>query len=140
MLPSGDKTMKKIAYILLLMLFLPCLCQAQDIFIDYYVETDIDQCIFWVMTDANNVKYRGGCDIALGIDPNAYCEAHKAEWLAAIYAMNTDPNVPDWVDSHPGKYLAAMALIDTVDSFAKVRAVMKKMVKTIYPMRLNIED
>ena len=132
--------MKKTIYIVVILMLLPLICHAQNIYIDYIRQTEGDQSIFWVLTDPNNVKYKGNSDIPLGVDPNAYCEAHMTEWLAAIYAMNTDPNVPDWVDSHPGKYLAAMALIDTVDSFAKVRAVMKKMVKTIYPMRLNIED
>lgn len=146
--------MKRIICVFLFLLFLPCLCSAQSIFIDYSVTSDIDQSLFWVMTDANSVKYRGCNTIALGVDPNAYVEAHKAEWLQAIYEMNTDPNVPDWVDTHPGKYLAAMGLLDEINQMIAaattlndVKAILlkqsnlgRKMVKTIYPMRLNISD
>lgn len=126
--------MKKTLFILMLFMLLPCLCCAQSIFIDYYIQGELDQSLFWVMTDANSVKYRGNCDIALGLDPNAYCEAHKAEWLAAIYTMNTDPNIPDWTDSHMGKYQAGLELISEVDTWAEVRAVMRKMLKATYPV------
>jgi len=133
------RTMKRILVTLLFMLCLPCLCAAQDIFVDYIGISDIDQTIYWVMTDANAVKYRGGCTTEIGVDPNAYCEAHKAEWLAAIYAANTDPNIPDWTDSHMGKYQAGLNFIDTIDTWAEQRAWDRKIFKTLYP-GAGIED
>jgi len=93
-----------------------------------------------VLTDPNNVKYKGNSNIAIGADPNAYVQAHMTEWLAAIYAQNTDPNVPDWVDTHPGKYLAGLTLINNISSLADAKAVMRKVFKAIYPGVADLED
>jgi len=131
--------MKKVLCIMLFLLFLPCLCFAQSVIIDYHIIGEIDQSLFWVLTDPNGIKYRGNSDIALGADPNAYCEAHKAEWLAAIYAMNTDPNVPDWVDSHPGLYQAGITLNNNIDTWAEQRNWNFKILKNLYPMRLRLD-
>jgi len=131
--------MKKLICILLCLLFLPCLCFAQSIFIDYSVTSEIDQSLFWVMTDANAIKYRGCNTIALGVDPNAYCEAHKAEWLQAIYEMNSNPNIPDWVDTHPGLYQAGITLNENIDTWAEQRNWNFKILKNVYPMRLKLD-
>ena len=126
--------MKKTCILIMLLFSLPCLCAAQSIFIDYYVERELDQSLFWVLTDPNGVKYRGNCDIALGLDPNVYCEAHKAQWLAEIYAQNADPNTPNWHDTHTGKYLAGKTMINNADTLAKQRAVLLKFLDALYPI------
>lgn len=126
--------MKRLLLLLMLFLLLPCLCGAQDIFLDYHAIGSIDQTLCWVLTDPNGIKYKGSCDIALDLDPNAYVQAHMAEWLAMIYTMNMDPNIPDWTDSHMGKYRAGLEMISGVDTYAEVRAVMRKMLKAVYPV------
>ena len=125
--------MKKVLCILIL-LCLPCFAYGQSIFVDYHVIGPSDQSLFWVLTDPNGVKYRGNCDIALGLDPDAYCEAHKAEWLAEIYAQNADPNTPNWHDTHTGKYLAGKTMINNADTLAKQRAVLLKFLDALYPI------
>jgi len=132
--------MRKLLCILLfLLLFLSRSAFSQTIIVDYIRITEGDQVVYWVLTDPNNAKYRGHSDIALGADPNAYCEAHKAEWLAAIYAQNADPNVPDWVDTHPGLYQAGITLNENIDTWAEQRNWNYKILKNIYPMRLRLD-
>lgn len=126
--------MRKAFCILFLLLLLPLMCRAQSIFIDYYIQGEIDQSIFWVLTDANNDKYCGNCDITLGLDPNAYVQDHMDEWLQAIYAMNSDPNVPDWVDSHIGRYQQGLDMADGIDTWTEQRIWNRKILKTIYPV------
>lgn len=139
--------MRKAFCILFLLLLLPLICSAQSIFIDYYILGEIDQSIFWVMTDPNGT-YRGNCDIALGLDPNAWVQDHMDEWLQAIYAMNADPNVPNWMDSHMGKFLIGLGLLSEIDelistasSLADIKVILtkgntfrRKIYKALYPV------
>ena len=122
--------MKKfILCLLILVLLIPFTSHAQSIFPDFVWTHAEDMSIFWVLTDPNGRKYKGNCDVALGTDPNTYCQQHMDEWLQEIYEMNTNPNIPDWQDTHLGKYTQTISQIENIDSWAENNAILKKIVK-----------
>jgi hypothetical protein len=123
-------TMKKlIPVLLILVLLFPLSSHAQSIFADFVWRHAEDMSIFWVLTDPNNRKYKGNCDVSLSEDPNVYCQTHMDEWLQEIYEMNTDANIPDWQDTHLGKYTQTINQIENIDSWAENNAIIKKIVK-----------
>jgi hypothetical protein len=121
--------MKKILGGLILILVFAGYAYGQTIFVDFHYNTDNDQVVLWVLTDPNAVKYCGHCNIALGLDPNVYCQSSMSGWLQAIYEMNTDGNIPDWEDTHLGKYKQTVTQIEATDTWAECQAILKKIVK-----------
>lgn len=122
--------MKKLILVLLIIvLFFPCICHSQSIFVDFVWIHENDISIYWVLTDPNNRKYKGHCDVALDTDPNIYLNEHMDEWLAEIYEMNTDANIPDWVNTHLGKYTQTINQINNMDTWPELQAFQKKVIK-----------
>lgn len=109
-------TMKKLILgLLILVLLIPLQSHAQSIFADFVWRHPEDMSIFWVLTDPNNRKYKGNCDVALGTDPNVYLQEHMDELLQEIYEMNTDANIPDWENTHLGKIKQINNQLDNVE-------------------------
>lgn len=122
--------MKKLILVLLtLVLFFPLQSHAQSIFADFVWIHESDISIYWVLTDPNGRKYKGGCDVALGTDPNVYLQEHMDELLQEIYEMNTDANTPNWQDTHLGKYTQTINQVENIDTWAENNAIIKKIVK-----------
>lgn len=120
---------KLIPVLLIIVLLIPLSSHAQSIFADFVWVHAEDMSIFWVLTDPNNRKYKGNCDVALGTDPNVYLQEHMDEWLQEIYEMNTDGNIPDWQDTHLGKYTQTIGQIGNMDTWPECQGLMKKIVK-----------
>jgi hypothetical protein len=121
--------MKKIAGLLILILLIAGMAWGQTITVDFSYNTATDQVVLWVLTDPNAVKYCGHCNIDLGLNASTYCNSYMNEWLQAIYTMNTDPNIPDWEDTHLGKYQQTLTQIDAMDTWAECQGIMKKIIK-----------
>lgn len=124
--------MKKLILVLfILVLFFPHVCRSQEasIFADFIWNHDNDKTVYWVLTDPNSQKYNGTSDIAIEVDTNVYLNEHLNIWLQEIYDMNTDANIPDWVNTHLGKYQQALTQIGNIDSWAEFQVWAKKVVK-----------
>ena len=136
---------KLILGLLILALLFPMVCSAQSIFADFVWNHENDISIYWVLTDPNNRKYKGHCDVALDQDPNVYLQEHMDEWLAEIYAMNSDANIPDWQDTHLGKYIQGCTQVENVEpmTFEEFKAFYivwgKKVVKILTKMNAKMD-
>lgn len=132
--------MKKTIAVLLILLAVPLICHAQSIVADFVWNHESDKTVYWILTDANSQKYKGHCDMALDANVTNYLEEHMDEWLAEIYDMNTNPNIPDWVDTHLGKYTQTVNQIENMDTWPECQAIIKKIVKYLQKASLVVND